>query len=103
MTDANPVLQRYMTSFEAALKPFDSAGIVSDLRRHIGEAQALGKPLDEVLASIGPAESAGAARLARRRQRQLHHQQRSAAGDVLRVNPPAMRRHDLAGDGKPEA
>ncbi len=60
MTNANPALQRYMMTFETALKSFDcaeSADIVRDLYGHVAEAQALGKPLDEVLASIGPAEA----------------------------------------------
>lgn len=60
MIDANPALERYMASFEAALKRYDckdSAEIARDLRGHIAEAQALGKPLDEVLAAVGPADA----------------------------------------------
>jgi uncharacterized membrane protein len=49
-----------MATFAASLKAFDCAesdDIVGDLRGHIAEAQALGKPLDAVLQSIGPAEA----------------------------------------------
>jgi len=60
VTDANPALERYMNAFDTALKRYDckeSADIVRDLRGHIAEAQALGKPLDEVLAAVGPADA----------------------------------------------
>lgn len=60
MTQENPVLQRYMERFTTALKSFECAEsheIVNDLRGHIEEAQAMGKPLDAVLQSIGPADT----------------------------------------------
>ncbi|MEZ6022422.1 MAG: hypothetical protein R3C16_03175 [Hyphomonadaceae bacterium] len=60
MAIENPALLRYLASFEAALKRYDCADaddIVRDLKGHIEEAQAMGKPLDDVLRSIGPAEA----------------------------------------------
>ncbi|MBY0566391.1 MAG: hypothetical protein K2P70_03720 [Hyphomonadaceae bacterium] len=58
-TRDHPVVGVYMKTFEDALRAFDcdhSSEIARDLRGHIAEAQAMGKPVDEVLASIGPAE-----------------------------------------------
>lgn len=60
MIAANPVVDRYMHAFADALARFDCpdhSEIVHDLRGHIDEAQAMGKPLDAVLQSIGPAET----------------------------------------------
>ena len=59
MTQDNPVVELYMQRFAMALKSFDCAErdeIERDLRGHIEEAQAAGKPLDAVLVSLGPAE-----------------------------------------------
>ena len=58
-TSDHPVVELYMKTFEDALRAFDcgqGSEIARDLRGHIAEAQAMGKPVDEVLASIGPAE-----------------------------------------------
>ena len=52
MTQANPVVERYMESFATALKAFDCAEhgeIVRDLRGHIDEALGTGKQIDVVL------------------------------------------------------
>src|SRR5688572_29011515 len=60
MSDQNPVIERYMASFEAALQRHDLPEwkeIGADLRSHIAEAQGYGKPLDEVLAALGPADT----------------------------------------------
>jgi hypothetical protein len=58
-TSDHPVVGVYMKAFEDALRAFDcdqASEIARDVRGHIAEAQAMGKPVDEVLASIGPAE-----------------------------------------------
>ena len=60
MTPSHPVVERYIERFAASLATFDCAEapeIVRDLRGHIGEAVELGKPLDDVLAAIGPADT----------------------------------------------
>ncbi len=60
MSEAHPVIDRYVAQFEAALKAFDcaeTAEIVRDVRGHIEEAVAMGKPVDAVLQSVGPAET----------------------------------------------
>jgi uncharacterized membrane protein len=77
-----------MQHFATALKSFECAEgdeIMRDLRGHIEEAQAMGKPLDAVLTSIGPAEA-----LARAYAIELELNPRGArfrrtAGGVLRV------------------
>lgn len=60
MTQPHPVVERYIDRFAASLAKFEcaeAAEIVRDLRGHIAEAVELGKPLDDVLAAIGPAET----------------------------------------------
>jgi uncharacterized membrane protein len=60
MSDQNPVIERYMSSFEAALQRHELREwkeIGADLRSHIAEAQGYGKPLDEVLDALGPADT----------------------------------------------
>jgi uncharacterized membrane protein len=60
MSEPNPVIERYMSSFESALQRHDLAEwreIGADLRSHIAEAQSYGKPLDEVLQALGPADA----------------------------------------------
>jgi hypothetical protein len=60
MSEPNPVIERYMTSFEAALQRHDLPEwreIGADLRSHIAEAQGYGKPLDQVMEALGPAET----------------------------------------------
>lgn len=59
MSEANPVIERYMTSFEDSLQAYglrEWQDIGADLRSHIAEALEFGKPLDEVLQSLGPAD-----------------------------------------------
>jgi uncharacterized membrane protein len=59
MSEANPVIERYMTSFEDNLQNYrlrEWKDIAADLRSHIAEALEYGKPLDEVLQSLGPAD-----------------------------------------------
>lgn len=56
----NPLIERYMQSFEAALRRYDLSEekeIAADLRSHIDEALAYGKPLDDVLQALGPADA----------------------------------------------
>lgn len=60
MNEKNPVIERYISAFDAALQQYDlpeRREIVSDVRSHIDEALQYGKPLDEVLQSLGPAEA----------------------------------------------
>ena len=60
MTEENPLIARYMSRFEEALqihKLREWRDIAADLRSHIAEAQGYGKPLDEVLAALGPADA----------------------------------------------
>jgi anti-sigma factor RsiW len=76
MTEHNPLIERYMQSFEAALQRHELPEwkeISADLRNHIAEALHY-KPLDQVLEALGPAEV-----LAR------------AYAVELRINPPADR------------
>jgi uncharacterized membrane protein len=59
MSEANPVIERYMTRFEDSLQNYglrEWKDIAVDLRSHIAEASEYGKPLDEVLHSLGPAD-----------------------------------------------
>ncbi|MES1158855.1 MAG: hypothetical protein ABUL42_03070 [Terricaulis silvestris] len=56
----NPVVTQYMARFEAALGRFrlpEAREIAMDVRSHIAEAQGYGKSLDEVLATLGPADA----------------------------------------------
>ena len=56
----HPVVARYMASFEAsiaALDPGERLAIAQEIRNHIAEATAAGRPLDDVLRSLGPAET----------------------------------------------
>ncbi len=60
MTEENPIIARYMKRFEEALqvhKLREWRDIAADVRSHISEALGYGKPLDEVLASLGPADA----------------------------------------------
>jgi uncharacterized membrane protein len=59
MTQEHPVVARYMASFEHGLKDFDFPGhdeVVGEIRQHIADASAAGKPLDAILQSLGPAD-----------------------------------------------
>jgi hypothetical protein len=83
MSDLNPLIERYMKSFEDALQQHELPEwkeIAADLRSHIAEAQGYGKPLDEVLLALGPAET-----LAR------------AYAVELKLNPRAERRGSVIG------
>jgi uncharacterized membrane protein len=59
MSEHNPLIERYMSSFEAALQKYDLREwkeIATDVRSHIAEALEYGKPLDDVLEALGPAD-----------------------------------------------
>lgn len=60
MTQEHPVVARYMTQFERCTREFDFPGrgeIANEIRNHIAEASAAGKPLDAILQSLGPADA----------------------------------------------
>ena len=60
MTQEHPVVARYMATFGAAIKGIDAeerAAIEQEIRSHIAEATAAGKPLEDVLEALGPAEA----------------------------------------------
>lgn len=59
MSEQNPVIERYMGNFQAGLQAYglrEWKEIAADLRNHIAEALEYGKPLDEVLKALGPAD-----------------------------------------------
>jgi uncharacterized membrane protein len=59
MSEANPLIERYLASFAAALERCgvpERAEIVLDVRSHIAEALQYGKPLGDVLKTLGPAD-----------------------------------------------
>src|SRR5262249_9776352 len=54
-----PVVERYLAHFDRAIKTFDlaeSQEVSQEIRSHIAEACAAGRPLDDVLRSLGPAD-----------------------------------------------
>lgn len=56
----HPLVERYMTAFEAALAALDvpeREEVAVEIRSHIAESLAEGKPLDTVLEALGPADS----------------------------------------------
>jgi hypothetical protein len=60
MSDDHPLVARYMKAFERALEIHDvrdGRDIAVELKGHIDEALASGKPLDATLASLGPADT----------------------------------------------
>lgn len=60
MSTENPLIERYMARFEAALRQHklpEWADIASDLRSHIAEARSYGKTVGAVLEALGPAEA----------------------------------------------
>lgn len=60
MIQDHPVVARYLATFGAAIKGIDAeerAAIEQEIRSHIAEATAAGKPLDGVLTALGPAET----------------------------------------------
>jgi hypothetical protein len=59
MMDEHPLTEKYLCAFEAALAAFnvpEKTEVVVEIRSHIAEALAEGKPLASVLAALGPAE-----------------------------------------------
>lgn len=57
MTEDNPVLARYMVSFERSLEILDAderRAITQEIRSHVAEATAAGRSLDDVLRALGP-------------------------------------------------
>lgn len=59
MTDPHPVAERYLDQLArhlASLAAEDRQEVLQDIRSHLAEATAAGKPLDAVIASLGPAE-----------------------------------------------
>lgn len=64
MRQQHPVVERYLTRLETAiggLDPADRREVVQEIRNHIAEAVAAGKPLDAVLEALGPADALGRA------------------------------------------
>lgn len=60
MTTDHPLVHRYVSAFEEALTaaaPVDRADIVAEIRQHIADAQAAGRPLDDVLHALGPVDA----------------------------------------------
>lgn len=60
MIHQHPVVARYMATFGAAMMGIDAAeraAIEQEIRSHIAEATAAGKPLEDVLEALGPAEA----------------------------------------------
>ena len=60
MTTDLPLVNRYLTAFDAALiqlAPAERAEVVAEIRQHIADATAAGKPIDDVLRSLGPVEA----------------------------------------------
>ena len=59
MTGENPLVERYLAKLDAGLRDLpaaERAEVVSEIRNHIAEATAAGKPIDAVLSALGPAE-----------------------------------------------
>lgn len=59
MTDAPPLVERYLAKLDSGLQGLpapERAEVVGEIRNHIAEATAAGQPIDAVLASLGPAE-----------------------------------------------
>lgn len=59
MTDAHPLVERYLAKLESGLQGLpapERAEVVGEIRNHIAEATAAGQPIDAVLTSLGAAE-----------------------------------------------
>jgi uncharacterized membrane protein len=59
MMDEHPLIEKYLSAFEAALTRFnvpEKTEVAVEIRSHIAEALAEGKPLANVLAALGSAE-----------------------------------------------
>jgi hypothetical protein len=81
MNQQNPLIERYITSFAAALQRHDLLEwkeIAGDVRSHISEALQYGKPLEDVLKALGPADA-----LARAYAVELQMNPRSGASSVV--------------------
>ena len=60
MTQELPLVTRYLTAFDAelsALAPAERAEVVAEIRQHIADATTAGKPIDDILQSLGPVEA----------------------------------------------
>jgi uncharacterized membrane protein len=60
VADQNPVAERYLTALANALTPMkamEKHELVDEIRAHLQDATAAGKPLDEILTRLGSAES----------------------------------------------
>ena len=56
MTERHPVVERYLTHLQGAigeLDPADRREVLEEIRNHIAEAAAAGKPIDVVLGALG--------------------------------------------------
>jgi len=59
VTEHNPLVARYIDRLEtdlSKLSPAERQSVVKDIESHVAEAVAAGKPLDEVIESLGPAD-----------------------------------------------
>lgn len=77
MTLNNPLVERYLTNLFDLLVHLDMAErkeVVAEIRQHIDDATAAGRPIDEVLQALGPVEA-----LARAYQLELLVKPRAAA------------------------
>lgn len=60
MTLDNPLVDRYLTGFDSALTelaPSERVDVVAEIRQHIADATAAGKPIDQVLQSLGAVDA----------------------------------------------
>jgi hypothetical protein len=88
MKQRHPVVERYMTHLETAiagLDPAERGEVLQEIRNHIAEATAAGRPLDAVLTSLGPADALGRAYAIELLLRPPQDGRRSAAGRWFRV------------------
>ncbi len=80
MTMNHPLVNRYVSDFNNALPqlaPAERAEVVSEIRQHIDDAMAAGRPIDEVLQALGSVEA-----LARAYQLELLVTPRTSAAPV---------------------
>ena len=64
MKPPHPVVERYLAHLDRAVAGLETAerhAIIDEIRNHIAEAAAAGRPLDAVLQSLGPANALGRA------------------------------------------
>ena len=64
MKPPHPVVERYLAHLDravAGLEPAERRAIIGEIRNHIAEATAAGRPLDAVLEALGPARALGRA------------------------------------------